>query len=36
MQQFPETDRAEWFDLAEARMKINAAQGVFLDNLPRD
>jgi predicted NUDIX family NTP pyrophosphohydrolase len=26
MREFPEVDRAEWFGLAEARVKINAAQ----------
>ena len=33
MQEFLEVDRAEWFGLAEARVKINAAQGVFLEVL---
>jgi predicted NUDIX family NTP pyrophosphohydrolase len=28
---FPEVDRAEWFDLATARGKINAAQAALLD-----
>jgi predicted NUDIX family NTP pyrophosphohydrolase len=32
-QNFPEIDRAEWFDLASAREKINEAQRVFLDRL---
>jgi len=32
-QTFPEVDRAEWFDLATARSKINAAQCAFLDRL---
>jgi predicted NUDIX family NTP pyrophosphohydrolase len=32
-QQFPEVDRAGWFDLASARGKINEAQGTFLDRL---
>ena len=32
---FPEVDRAGWFDLDEARSKINAAQADLLDNLSR-
>ena len=32
-QTFPEVDRAEWFDLASARQKINAAQRTLLDRL---
>jgi predicted NUDIX family NTP pyrophosphohydrolase len=32
---FPEVDRAEWFDLGSARLKINAAQTAFLDELQR-
>jgi predicted NUDIX family NTP pyrophosphohydrolase len=32
-QEFPEVDRAEWFTLATAREKINAAQADFLDRL---
>jgi predicted NUDIX family NTP pyrophosphohydrolase len=31
--EFPEVDRAEWFDLDEARRKIIAAQADFLDRL---
>lgn len=31
--EFPEVDRAEWFDLAEARRKILPAQEAFLDRL---
>lgn len=31
--EFPEVDRAEWFDLAPAREKINLAQAEFLDRL---
>lgn len=31
MQRFPEVDRAAWFDLAEARRRINSAQAAFLD-----
>jgi predicted NUDIX family NTP pyrophosphohydrolase len=30
---FPEIDRAEWLTLAEARLKINAAQVALLDKL---
>jgi predicted NUDIX family NTP pyrophosphohydrolase len=33
VQQFVEVDRAEWFSLAEARSRINAAQTAFLDRL---
>lgn len=33
MQTYPEVDRAEWFDLAAARQKINPAQAAFLDEL---
>jgi predicted NUDIX family NTP pyrophosphohydrolase len=32
-QQFPEVDRAGWFDLASARDKINEAQQILLDRL---
>jgi predicted NUDIX family NTP pyrophosphohydrolase len=32
-QEFPEVDRAEWFDLAAAREKIIPAQAEFLDRL---
>jgi predicted NUDIX family NTP pyrophosphohydrolase len=32
-QEFPEVDRAEWFDLAAAREKILPAQAEFLDRL---
>jgi predicted NUDIX family NTP pyrophosphohydrolase len=31
--EFPEVDRAEWFDLDQARIKINYAQALFLDRL---
>jgi predicted NUDIX family NTP pyrophosphohydrolase len=31
MQSFPEIDRVEWFDLAEARRTLKAAQVPFLD-----
>jgi predicted NUDIX family NTP pyrophosphohydrolase len=30
---FPEVDRAEWFSLAAARVKINPAQAAFIDRL---
>jgi len=33
MRAFPEVDRAAWFDLAEARRRINPAQAAFLDAL---
>jgi predicted NUDIX family NTP pyrophosphohydrolase len=33
MQEFPEVDRAEWFDLAAAKRKILPAQSTFLDRL---
>ncbi len=32
-QSFPEVDRAEWFDLDEARRRINSAQAAFLERL---
>jgi predicted NUDIX family NTP pyrophosphohydrolase len=32
-QEFPEVDRAEWFTVAQAREKINAAQAALLDRL---
>jgi predicted NUDIX family NTP pyrophosphohydrolase len=32
-QLFPEVDRADFFRVGEARMKINAAQTIFLDRL---
>jgi predicted NUDIX family NTP pyrophosphohydrolase len=35
MREFPEIDRAAWFPLVEAREKINPAQAVLLDRLPR-
>ena len=34
MQEFPEVDRAEWFDVDVARAKLNPAQAAFLDRLP--
>jgi predicted NUDIX family NTP pyrophosphohydrolase len=33
MQEFPEVDRAGWFDLVEARERINPAQAALLDRL---
>lgn len=33
MQAFPEVDRADWFTVAEARLKLNAAQVELLDRL---
>jgi predicted NUDIX family NTP pyrophosphohydrolase len=33
MQEFPEVDRAQWFTLADARVKINAGQAPLLDRL---
>jgi predicted NUDIX family NTP pyrophosphohydrolase len=32
-QSFPEIDRADWFDIEEARIKINAAQAAFIDEI---
>jgi predicted NUDIX family NTP pyrophosphohydrolase len=32
-QEFPEIDRAEWFGIDEARVKINPAQAALLDKL---
>jgi len=32
--EFPEIDRAEWFPVSEARVKLNPAQAEFLDRLP--
>ena len=32
-QEFPEVDRAQWFDLEEARERINPAQAALLDRL---
>jgi predicted NUDIX family NTP pyrophosphohydrolase len=31
--EFPETDKAQFFDLAEAKRKINAAQAALIDQL---
>ena len=33
LREFPEVDRAEWFDLAQARERINPAQVALLDRL---
>ena len=33
MREFPEVDRAEWFGLAEARVKMTAAQAGFIEGL---
>ncbi|MFZ5690798.1 MAG: NUDIX domain-containing protein [Pseudomonadota bacterium] len=33
LQRFPEVDRAAWFDIDEARIKIVPAQAAFLDRL---
>jgi predicted NUDIX family NTP pyrophosphohydrolase len=33
LQEFPEVDRAEFFDLQVARVKVNPAQIAFLDEL---
>ena len=35
VREFPEIDRVAWFDLDQARVKIKAAQGPFLDRLER-
>ncbi|MHB8532755.1 MAG: NUDIX domain-containing protein [Solirubrobacteraceae bacterium] len=35
LQEFPEIDRAAWFDLATARRKLLAGQAPFLDALER-
>jgi len=34
-QQFPEIDRAEWFDIEEAKKRINQGQKGFLDELEK-
>ena len=34
--EFPEVDRAEWFDLATARAKLVKAQAAFIDALERE
>jgi predicted NUDIX family NTP pyrophosphohydrolase len=33
MQDFPEIDRAEWFELDAARAKLNPAQAELIDRL---
>ncbi|MGJ4898130.1 NUDIX domain-containing protein [Bradyrhizobium sp. SZCCHNRI1029] len=33
VRRFPEVDRAAWFDLAEARVRINPAQAALLDRV---
>ena len=33
MKSFPEIDKASWFDLAEAKKKIIAAQSILIDEL---
>jgi predicted NUDIX family NTP pyrophosphohydrolase len=33
LREFPEVDRAQWFDLAQARERINPAQVALLDRL---
>jgi predicted NUDIX family NTP pyrophosphohydrolase len=33
--EFPEVDRAEWFDLPTARKKINPAQAAIIDEMER-
>lgn len=35
IREFPEVDRAGWFDLDTARKKINPAQAMFLDELEK-
>jgi predicted NUDIX family NTP pyrophosphohydrolase len=35
VREFPEVDRAEWFDLAAAREKINKGQRALLEQLKR-
>ena len=32
-QKFPEVDKAAWFDLTEAKQKINPAQAALIDQL---
>jgi len=32
-QSFPEIDRAGWFDVDEAKLKINGAQAAFIEEL---
>ncbi len=33
VREFPEVDRAEWFGLAQARVKMNTAQAEFIERL---
>ncbi|CCE00519.1 NUDIX domain-containing protein [Bradyrhizobium sp. STM 3809] len=33
LQRFPEVDRAAWFDISEAKVRINPAQAALLDRL---
>lgn len=33
-QEFPEVDRAAWFSIDDARIRLNPAQAEFLDRLP--
>jgi predicted NUDIX family NTP pyrophosphohydrolase len=33
LREFPEADRAEWFEPEEARRRINAAQAALVDRL---
>jgi predicted NUDIX family NTP pyrophosphohydrolase len=33
MREFPETDRAEWFDASDAKKKILKGQAGFIDRL---
>ena len=35
MRQFPEIDRAQWFSISEARIKMPGSQKVLLDHLSR-
>ena len=35
VRQFPEVDRAAWFDLADARSKIHKGQVAFLSDFDR-
>jgi predicted NUDIX family NTP pyrophosphohydrolase len=35
IQQFPEIDRYDWFDLGTAKEKLNEAQGMALEELER-
>ena len=35
IREFPEIDRVAWFELGEARVKIEAAEAAFLERLER-